>query len=199
MFCEHCGIKLDEGAQFCQSCGHSTDIAQVSSVEYFAIAPGRLAFFSVITYGIYEIYWFYKNWQAVKKSEQSKISPLFRAIFSIFFCHSLFKKILESSRASGYKNAYSPGWLAAVYIILLLLGNALSRVETYDFGFNLLWLALVVSTFIPLVFVQKAINYNNEKIEGVLGLHRGFSGGEVALIVIGVILFLLSFWGIFIP
>lgn len=24
MFCEHCGIKIKEGAQFCQSCGKST-------------------------------------------------------------------------------------------------------------------------------------------------------------------------------
>lgn len=24
MFCEHCGIKVKEGAQFCQSCGKST-------------------------------------------------------------------------------------------------------------------------------------------------------------------------------
>lgn len=24
MFCEHCGIKIEEGAQFCQSCGKST-------------------------------------------------------------------------------------------------------------------------------------------------------------------------------
>lgn len=203
MFCSNCGTEVKEGAKFCQSCGQATTTPASSStgqkIEYFAISPGRLALFSILTFGIYEIFWFYKNWQVVKKQEGSNISPFWRAIFAIFFCHSLFKKVLDSAKSHNYPNPYSAGWLAAVYILLLFVGNGLSRVETYDVGFNILWLGIALSTFIPLLPVQKAINFNNEKLKGGQVLKEGFSGGEVALIVAGVVWSLLVLVGTFIP
>ena len=211
MYCSHCGAKLEEDAKFCQDCGakagskpikkkaEEKDEEVVVNTEYFAISPKRLALFSILTFGIYEIYWFYKNWVAVKKFEGAKVSPFWRAIFAVFFCYNLFKRVLESAKQQGYQNSYSPGWLAAIYIGLLVIGNGLSRTETYDVGFNLFWLAVVVATFIPLLSVQKAINFNNEKIKEGGVLRESFSGGEVVLIVVGVLWMLLVLWGTFLP
>jgi hypothetical protein len=202
MYCSSCGSKTEEASKFCQKCGAKlgeNQSAGLRDIEYFAISPKRLALFSILTLGIYEIYWFYKNWQAVKSAEGAKISPFWRAIFAIFFCHSLFKKVLESAKSYAYRESYSPDWLATAYIFLLVIGNGLSRVESYEVGFNLLWLIIAISTFIPLMSVQKAINFNNGKIKGGDVLKPGFSGGEVVLIVIGVIWFLLVLIGTFLP
>jgi len=209
MFCIKCGSKIEDESKFCPRCGtklesnqndlhKNTDLEKHSvDIEYFAISPARLALFSILTFGIYEIYWFYKNWQAIKKAENQNISPFWRAIFAIFFCNSLFKKVLESAKSHGYKELYSPGWLATAYIVLLVVGNALSRAESSDAGLNFIWLIVSVATFIPLLSVQKAINFNNEKIKGDTVIKQGFSSGEVILIVVGVILFLLVLIGIF--
>lgn len=200
MFCSNCGTKVEEATKFCQSCGKQVGIQSSSvAIEYYAISPNRLVLFSILTFGAYEIYWFYKNWQAIKKFEGQKISPFWRTIFAVFFCHGLFKKILESAKSHNYQNLYSPGWVATAYILLLLVGNGLSSVDSYEVGFNLIWLIVVLSTFIPLLSVQEAINFNNEKVTGSSELKRDFSGGEVALIVIGVLWFLLVLWGIFSP
>lgn len=199
MNCKHCDNKLVSDAKFCNKCGKPVESESGSTIEYFAISLKRLALFSILTLGIYEIYWFYKNWSAVKKFEGQKISPFWRAIFVVFFCHSLFKKVLESAKSHAYKNSYSPGWLATAYILLLFVGNGLSRVESYDIGFNLIWLIVAITTFIPLLLVQKAINFNNEKIRDNFKLRREFSGGEVLLIVVGVIWFLLVLVGMFLP
>ena len=208
IFCSNCGKKIEDGAKFCQKCGAKVIGKQLKKesiesnksavdIEYFAISPGRLALFSILTLGIYEFYWFYKNWVAVKKFEGAKVSPFWRAWFAIFFCHNLFKQILKSAQKHGYQNSYSPGWLATAYIGLLLIGNGLLRVGSYDVGLNLFWLAIASATFIPLLSVQKAINFNNEKIKGSNALEEGFSGSEVILIVVGIILFILGLWGIF--
>ncbi|KUK66438.1 MAG: hypothetical protein XD85_0223 [Parcubacteria bacterium 34_609] len=199
MNCKHCDNKLANDAKFCNKCGKPVEVQGGSMIEYFAISPKRLALFSILTFGIYEIYWFYKNWQAVKKFDGQNISPFWRAIFAIFFCHSLFKKVLESAKSHAYQNSYSPGWLATAYILLLLTGNGLSRIESYDIGFNLIWLIIAIATFIPLLSVQKAINFNNGKIKDDFELRKEFSGGEVVLIVIGAIWFLLVLIGIFLP
>jgi len=199
MNCKNCNNLLPEGAKFCNKCGSPVEAQSGLSIEYFAISPKRLALFSVLTLGIYEIYWFYKNWQAVKNTEGQKISPFWRAIFAVFFCYSLFKKVLESAKSHAYQNSYPPGWLATAYILLLVLGNGLSRVESYEIGFNLIWLIIAIATFIPLLPVQRAINFNNKKVKSDFELRKGFSGGEVVLIVIGVIWFLLVLVGTFLP
>lgn len=206
MYCPNCGSKIKDGS-FCQKCGAKLTENQpagsknneksLTDIEYFAISPKRLALFSIITFGIYEIYWFYKNWQAVKKAEGQNILPFWRAIFAVFFCHSLFKKVLESAKSRGYLESYSPGWLATVYILLLVIGNGLSKVESNDPGLNLIWLIVAVATFIPLLSVQKVINFNNEKVKGGTILKQGFSAGEVTLIVVGVIWLLLVLIGTF--
>lgn len=199
MTCKNCNNKLPSDAKFCNKCGTPVEEKQIIDVEYFSIPPARLALFSILTLGIYEIFWFYKNWEAIKKAEQQKISPLGRAIFTVFYCNSLFKKVLESAKSQGYQNSYSPGWLATAYILLLLIGNGLSRVESFNVALNLVWLVVAISSFIPLLSIQKAINFNNEKIKGDANLKRGFSGGEVALIIIGLIIFLLVLAGSFMP
>lgn len=199
MNCKNCNNLVPENAKFCNKCGKPIETKTDSSIEYFSISPKRLALFSILTLGIYEIYWFFKNWEAVKKAENLKISPLGRAIFAVFYCNSLFKKVLESAKSHNYQNSYSPGWLATAYILLLVVGNGLSRVESSDVGFNLIWLIVAISTFIPLLSVQKAINFNNEKIKDTSDLKSGFSGGEVVLIIIGLAWFLLVLWGSFIP
>lgn len=199
MNCKNCNNKLPSDAKFCNKCGKPVALRESSTIEYFAISPKRLVLFSIITFGVYEIYWFYKNWEAVKKFEGEKIYPFWRAIFAVFFCYSLFKKVLESAKSNAYEDSYSPGWLATVYILLLIIGNGLSRIESYDIGFNLIWLTVAIATFIPLLSIQRAINFNNGRVRADFKLRKEFSGGEVVLIVVGVIWSLLVLVGIFIP
>lgn len=132
-----------------------------------------------------------------KKVEQSKISPLGRAIFTVFYCYDLFKKVLQSAKKYGYGDSYSPGLLATIYIILLLVGNGLSRIEETTLQLDIFWLLIASSAFIPLLSIQKAINYNNSKIVQNYNENREFTTGEITLTVVGIIFFLLVLLGIF--
>lgn len=200
MNCKNCNNLLQEDTRFCNKCGAPIEQeTQIVNVEYFAISTKRLALFSILTLGVYEVYWFYKNWQAIKKAEGQKISPFWRAILTVFFCHSLFKKVLESAKSHSYQKLYSPGWLATAYILLIVVADVFSNVDSYDAGFNLFWLITAIVNFIPLLSIQKAINFNNEKIKGGPVLKQEFSRGEVTLIVFGVIWFLLVLIGTFSP
>lgn len=196
MECKKCQKELED-TTICDKCA---GVENFGNIEFFSITTTRLAVLSIITFGVYEIYWFYRNWRAVKNGEKLNIQPFWRAVFSIFFCHSLFKKILQSAKKYGFTNRYSPGLLAILYIILILLGNGMGngmgRADISNFGFDVLWLLVSISTIIPLISIQKAINFNNSKITGNSGVDGKFSKGEVVLIIIGSIFFLLVILGI---
>lgn len=59
----------------------------------FVLPLWKLIFMSTATLGLYEIYWFYKNWVAIKQSEGSKIRPFWRALFCNFTAYALFRRL----------------------------------------------------------------------------------------------------------
>lgn len=205
MKCLKCGGVLLEGSKFCSKCGESIEMGEkiekenkeVFNVKYFAIPVEKLAALSILTWGIYEIYWFYKNWEGVRIEEKRKMYPFWRAILSIFYCHSLFKKILGSAKKQGYSENYSAGLLAFLYIVSLLLARALGQVENPDLGFNLFWVAISFSSFVPLIWVQRATNFNNSKIVEGYNNNLKFSAGEVVIMIVGALCWGVVFIGIF--
>lgn len=168
-------------------------------VEYFYLEPKQLVILSIVTLGFYDLYWFYRNWQAVAKGEQVKLSPAARALFAIFYCYSLFKKVLESAKKHGYVEVYSAKILAGGYILILIASSIISSFSEAEgisdlnyLYISLFWLVFANLTVLPLYFVQKAINYNNSKLNPNYQNTPRFGGGEIFFIIVGIILFCLS-------
>lgn len=203
MNCKHCGNTLANETKFCHTCGKPVEEGifkkDISDIEYFSTPLTRLVLLSVLTFGFYELFWFYKNWEAIKKAEQQQLSPFWRAIFAVFYCHSLFKKVLQSAKKYGYGDSYSPEFLATLYVLLFFIGNGVSMIEDTTFEFDIVWLLVAVSPFVPLLLVQKAINFNNSKIIQNYNERRKFLKGEILLMIFGTILFSLVLLGIFSP
>jgi hypothetical protein len=44
-----------------------------SQAPYFAVSLLKLTVMSVCTFGIYELYWFYKNWRLIMEREKIDI------------------------------------------------------------------------------------------------------------------------------
>jgi hypothetical protein len=76
---------------------------------------------AVGTLGLYEIYWFYKNWQYIKAREGLDISPGWRAFFPVFFCYQCFSKVREYDHPVLSLSQLPAGLLATGWIVLSLL------------------------------------------------------------------------------
>ena len=66
-----------------------------------------------MTLGIYELYWFYKNWKLIKQRTESNIMPFWRAFFGVIFCYSCFREVKEVATSRGISFPWSPGLLAS--------------------------------------------------------------------------------------
>lgn len=93
--------------------------------EFFTTSSFKLAVMSLSTFSLYLIYWFYKNWQLIKKqTPQSKVMPLLRAFFSPLFAYSCFRHIQVSASRTGVTNKLHIGYLALAYFLLTQMSNA---------------------------------------------------------------------------
>ena len=153
----------------------------ITSTVFFAISPKKLAIMSICTLGIYELYWFYRNWKFLKQRDNLNISPFWRAWFTIFFCHSLFKIINNYAEEQGIKETYKPGLLTFAYILIMVTWKAPDPA----------WL-ISTFTFVPLITVQKIINRLNQNQPEQM-INSKFSGWNIFGIVLGVI-----WWGLII-
>ena len=73
------------------------------------VSPLKLGVLSILTLGLYELYWFYKNWKLARDEGGAKVRPFWRAIFAIFFAPSLFVRIHNSAKAIGLEPRSKPG------------------------------------------------------------------------------------------
>ena len=210
--CKHCGEWLDKPAIAMQ---RTKMIPQYSNAQ----APWRLVLLSILSLGIYDIYWFFRNWKHLKSNKDLNISPgwrtvgLFVPIYNVVLIYRQFRNIRDLARGVGCETYSSPGWLVFVYIFLgpmlgrLVASNMLQQEMTSqnvtwfsDLFISIIGLILLVSPRLyALVVVQEALNNFWGEEQPGLPTRPKFSRGEIALLVIGGIVWILSVIGISMP
>lgn len=176
-----------------------------------AQAPWRLALLSIVTFGIYKIYWFYRNWKHLKIHRSLDISPgwrtvgLFVPIYNIVLIYRQVRDIRDFANQSGFETYSSPGWLTFAYIFLsgILFRLAIYKWKLTDSeefsGLTILRLLIDLLSIWLLVVVQKTLNRFWKKEQPELGMKSTFSAREIVLLVTGGFFWYLSLIGISIP
>jgi hypothetical protein len=159
---------------------------------FFAVPNKKLVLLSLSTFGIYELYWAYKNWKVIEIKED--ISPIPRTFFHAIFVFGLFKRIFESGKKQGFSEYTSVDLVATLYFILLISGSISGRewfYTAYPVASSLLF---IVSTFTvwALMEIQKIIIFNNKTIDPTYEPVKRFNLFEKALLVVGGLIFLVT-------
>lgn len=153
----------------------------VNEPLFFSTSNFKLVLMSICTFGMYELFWFYKNWDLIKKRRVQKIMPFWRAFFAPIWAYSCFKEIEDSALQNRLSETMPIVFLAIGYFIT----QALWRLpDPY-------WL---LSTF-TFVFIIPANNIGlrvNESINPSFENNSSFSGTNIIAIVIGGLLFVLG-------
>jgi len=154
---------------------------------YFAVSTTKLVVMTLCTFGLYEVYWFYKNWSLIKKRDSSELRPFWRAVFSIFFCHGCFKDIQTAADKLGVKtfsaDAMAAGWVLASITWRLP--------DPY-------WLVSMCSILFMLP-VQNAANEINAAAAPGHEPNASFGGWNILGVVAGGLVFVLGLVGAFMP
>lgn len=162
-----------------------------AAVKFFPSARGKLLILYFATLGLYSVYWFYKNWSLQKSLHGEDTIPVLRALFYIFFTHSLFNRIEQAADEKNITKSWSAGSLATLFVVLTLVSNILDRISAKSDVYSTtdyVSLGLLFVLVYPLYLVQGTVNKVNNDDEGKL--NSRFSIYNIIFLLIGMVFWL---------
>ena len=103
---------------------------------FFSVSPLKFIVMSMCTFGLYELFWQYKNWQLISERTGRKLHSFWRAFFAYIFIYELLKEVRQVANDRGVVNNLPAGMLAAAWIIVTLTWKApepISHLSTFAF------------------------------------------------------------------
>jgi len=159
-----------------------------AKAPFFPVSVTKLVVLSLCTLGLYELFWFYKNWCLVRERETSNISPFWRAVFGYFFCYAMFRRVRDYPLESLMAPTLPAGLLAAGWIVTTLLWKL---PDPY-------WLICYLAVLF-IVPVQVAARRVNETAAPGHDPNAKFTTVNWITIVVGGVLLVLIVVGSFLP
>ncbi len=166
--------------------------------SHFPVSIRKLWIMSLATVGIYSIVWNYYHWVTLKHTDstRSSIWPVPRAIFSIFFVHSLYQSIVQTCQERRPTEKWSLSGMAALYIVCTVLGNVMDQVALY-----LLPGAVLIALSIAFIYgytysmaeAQKLANLANNDVEE--NVNNTLTPANYLWIIIGAFLWFIVIVG----
>lgn len=100
---------------------------------FYIVAPAKFITLFFFTFSFYGVYWHYKNWKQYKAFHDDKLPmPILRAIFSIFFTHSLFSAIDVHIQKQKIDYVWDPSTWATIAVIALIIARIADKFAASD-------------------------------------------------------------------
>ena len=160
------------------------EVASYRVAPQFAVSLSKLVVMSLCTFGLYELYWAYKHWDAQRRREREELSPFWRAFFAPLWAFSLFPRLQRITAMYGVPATWSGSGLALAYFLLHLVWRL---PDPY-------WLLSLLGV-LPLLVVQRSVNTLNETVAPEAPRNNTYSGANVVAIMIGGVLLLAAIVG----
>lgn len=118
--CSNCGTPLPQNKAFSAAPQAEIVLSGTLPVQppFFAVSLLKLAVLSTCTFGLYEFYWFSRNWNRIRVSGEPEITPSLRALFVLFYCYPCFIRIKLAGVSRGVTPVPPIGILAICYLLL---------------------------------------------------------------------------------
>ena len=178
------------------------EVPSSEPARFYIVAKRKFTVLFVATLGLYSIYWMYKQWSCYKLSahpdaKERKFWPVARAIFGIFFFHSLFRRVRQ--QAAGALDEWENGAHATFLVILILISSVLDKLARKSIGSpvtDMLSLAMIFPLWFFYFKAQCLINISCGDPEGTQ--NSEFTAANYSWIVVGGVVWILAVFGAFV-
>ena len=144
--------------------------------------PANFLLLCFLTLGLYAFWWNYKTWKFFEERENLDIYPVARAIFGVFYIHTLLQKVNSLAIEKGADSVNSSS-NATLYIIIGIITRAISKFpEPYGV------FALIIPFYAFLIPSVNQLNFFWIAEAPFTTRHTMSSGAIIAAIIGGILL-----------
>lgn len=154
-----------------------------TDAPYFPVARQKLIVMSVTTLSLYQIYWFYRNFQRMNARSGSGASPFWRAITAPLTAHGLFAAVRTDAQSRFIAANWSSAGLAAIYFFLTLCCFL-------DYP----WWTIALCSVFALVPVHATMEQVNRKVAPAAPRNDRYSTVDGVAIAAGIALTILGLY-----
>lgn len=162
--------------------------ARAAATEFHVISLPKFAVLFASTLGLYQLVWWHAHWSRYRRFRNQSMWPVARAIFPIFFAHSLTGEI-DQRLQRGSRYDWSPRLLATIFVVAVIAGRIIGRIDDDSPIMTAATLATLLPVGISLARIQKAANVACDDPDG--RANARFTWGTWTWLVIGVLLWTL--------
>mgnify|MGYP005989546817 CR=1 FL=1 len=140
-----------------------------NTMNFYTVSANKFVILFMATFGLYSIYWFYKHWAEYKESSGENIWPIPRAIFSIFFTHSLFGLFEMKYEQKNGEPPKSTTSIATLFVVVALGSNIISSLVEHGHAPQFLIIASLLLLPVAcwcLMQGQSLANYASDDVKG---------------------------------
>jgi hypothetical protein len=155
---------------------------------FYPVGLRKFALMHAVTFGLYELHWFYENWWLIKARRNARFNPAGRTFMAPVFVWSLFREIRRAADEERIPTAFSPLGAAVLYLVGVLATFAL---------IDDLWPVGLLLLYVPLHAAQHLASRVNAARAPHADRNETYSLANKATLLVGGVLFLLGLWSSF--
>ncbi|GAA6145293.1 DUF3857 domain-containing transglutaminase family protein [Thalassolituus maritimus] len=106
--------RLDQRSQSAHSAG-----------QFFPVSATKFVGMWIITFGVYGVYWFYRNFKFIKERDNDTSMPFMRAFFKMFWFYPLWRSLKADNDKRYEVNQLPSAFVAGVLAILFAVSTLL--------------------------------------------------------------------------
>lgn len=164
--------------------------------RFYVVSPRKMMILTFATAGLYLLFWNFKHWSNYRHVTGESVWPLPRAIFSIFFTHTLFHKI-EDHDVTGKRPAWSSDGTATAVVLIYIVNYLLSWFGQGTRMVNLICTLVIIPIALLLKRAQIEANARCGDPDG--SSNNSLTGANIGWCVFGGFVWLLVLVGILAP
>lgn len=167
--------------------------------DFYVVSGRKFLTLFLATFSLYSLYWFYRHWAQYKSVSDEPMWPPMRAIFAIFFTHSLFRRINEKYEETiGDVSNWRHSVFAGIYVLSLIVSQVAERLSAKNIGSPIT--DLVTFATLPLacwILYKTQIIANRACSDPDGSANDSFTFANIVWIVLGIIFWILILIGIY--
>ena len=181
------------------------DVGLAENLAWFPVGTRKLWVMSILSLGIYPVFWFERQFRFQKRARLNSTRPVWRAIFSVFFAHELFRSIEFTAAGSNIDRSWQASTMGGLFVASAIANRVLDRVSdklltgTAASVIAAISIAMVAGLAYPIAQVQGTVNQILDRTNPGHDKNDRFTAWNWLVIALGALVLALATLGLVMP